>query len=161
MKGSLPGHGSRRPARLVRTRRSWIRNQVGSWCKLWQGRLLRLHGLRRHQQFLRCRRARPTGWAALVRARLMLGIRANIRASRALCNRVSASGPCSMSASATGHEALTAIPVGFGCRIPDLPYRGAGPQVSPDMAGVLTGLIAVGHHWSPISLIRLALSPGK
>jgi hypothetical protein len=26
------------------------------------------------------------------------------------------------------------------------------------MAGVLTGLIAVGHHQSPISLIRLALS---
>jgi hypothetical protein len=26
------------------------------------------------------------------------------------------------------------------------------------MAGVLTGLIGVGHHWSPISLIRLALS---
>jgi hypothetical protein len=26
------------------------------------------------------------------------------------------------------------------------------------MAGVLTGLIEVGHHWSPISDIRLALS---
>jgi hypothetical protein len=41
---------------------------------------------------------------------------------------------------------------------PDLPCRGAGPQVSPEMAGVLTRLIAVGHHRSLISLIRLALS---
>src|ERR1700729_3769045 len=43
---------------------------------------------------------------------------------------------------------------------PGLPCRGAGPQVSVDMAGVLTRLIAVGHHRSPISLIRLALSLG-